>query len=155
MGLGPELHDQVEDAVSQVVQGVNEEVADLGNSMDFMAPAKARSPIAPCSTGQSWWPALVALMIIGAAVVLTLSPGRRNAPQVGSGLNLVHTDKHGGETIAIVESHSHVPSTGRSARQKTYAGLTILTAMGVAFVLLLVCHRCQRRKSPPEFLKKP
>ena len=153
MGVGPAFQDQIENAVSKVVQGVDAVVADLGNSMDFTAPAKARTPIAPRSAGQSWWPALVALLIIGGAVSLMLSPGRRNAPHVGSGLNLVHTDEHGGETIAIVESHSHVPGAGRS--RKTYAGLTILTAMGAAFVLLLICHRCQRRKSPPEFLKKP
>ncbi len=40
-------------------------------------------------------------------------------------------DKHGGEAIAIVESHSHVPSHSRSSSdRKTYAALTIITAMG-------------------------
>ena len=156
MRVGPAIHDQINDVVSKVVQDVEDAVVGMGKSIDFTTPAKARSPIAPRSAGQSWWPALVALLIIGGAVSLMLSPGRRNAPHVGSGLNLVHIDKHSEKTLAIVESHSHVPSHSRSSSdRKTYAGLTILTAMGAAFVLLLVCHRCQRRKSPPEFLKKP
>ncbi|MCZ6653019.1 MAG: hypothetical protein O7D91_08325, partial [Planctomycetota bacterium] len=156
MRVGPAIHDQINDVVSKVVQDVEDAVVGMGKSIDFTTPAKARSPIAPRSAGQSWWPALVALLIICLTVSLMLSPGRRNAPHVGSGLNLVHIDKHSEKTIAIVESHSHVPSHSRSSSdRKTYAGLTILTAMGAAFVLLLVCHRCQRRKSPPEFLKKP
>ncbi|MCH8879488.1 MAG: protein kinase [Planctomycetes bacterium] len=142
--------------IPSVVRDVDGAVADMGNPAEFAAPANARSPIAPRSAGRSWWPASVAALVIGVAVVLTLPLGGGRAPSAGISAEVIRIDIDGNEVIAVIESPSLAHGQAPSLRSRvSIKKIALIAFVIVAAVLISRSRSCQRRKSPPEFLKRP
>ncbi|MCH8054246.1 MAG: hypothetical protein IH895_09310 [Planctomycetes bacterium] len=141
--------------IPSAVRDAEGAVADLGNPVEFAAPANARSPIAPRSAGRSWWPALAVAVVIGVAVVSMLPSGGGRAPSAGISAEVVHIDIDGNEVITATEHQLLSNSRAPSSHRRTYAGIAVVGAVVVLAILISKISAHQRRKPPPEFLKRP
>ncbi|MCH9021886.1 MAG: serine/threonine protein kinase, partial [Planctomycetes bacterium] len=156
MRAEPAFLAQPDNEIPGVVRDVEDAVADLSDPKDFVAPANAWSPIAPRSAGRSWWPASVAALVIGVAVVLTLPSGGGRAPSAGISTEVIHIDIEGNEMITV--TGSPLPALGQapsSHRRVSIKKIALIALVVMAAVLIGRSRSCKRRKSPPEFLKKP
>ena len=90
-------------------------------------------------------------MVIGVAVVSMLPVGKHGAPSA----KVIHMDIDDNEVITVAEYTP--PAYGRvpSLRGRTYAGIAVVGAVVVLAILISKISAHQRRKPPPEFLKKP